>query len=192
MSGAIRRAPADSLIGRLGPLRAMLRPPAAGHQVLAILDVLDELGIAHWVAGGWGVDALSGRQSRDHDDVDVVLDDFEHTIDRAAGALGARGFRVLERVRRPLWMPDRCHLEDGVGLHVDLLSLDLGRLQHASSAEAPGSQQGLAPFATGTIEGRTVPCLSAAAQRIVHGGYSARSVDRHDLALLQELRSSMV
>lgn len=192
VSAAIGQAPPHSLIGRLAPLRAVLRPPATGSQVLAILDVLDETKIRYWVAGGWGVDALAGRQSRRHDDVDVVLDDFEHTIERAAAALRAKGFTVLERDRRPTWMPDRWLLQDGATCHVELVSLDLDRLHHAHSSEVVPGQGDLVPFDTGMIEGRAVPCLSADAQRIVRSGYRARPADRHDLALLQGLGSSKV
>ena len=34
------------------------------QRVLALLDLLE--GLAVWVDGGWGVDALVGRQTREH------------------------------------------------------------------------------------------------------------------------------
>lgn len=191
MSGAVRKAAPGSLLGRLGPVRTALRPPTTGAQVLSVLEVLDELAIPHWVAGGWGVDALAGRQSRDHDDVDVVLADFEQTIGRAVAALVGRGFRVLEHDRHPAWMPDRWHLEDGANCHVELVSLDRDRVQR-SAVLAAADPAGAALFATGVIEGRVVPCLSAATQRIVHGGYAPRPADRHDLVVLQDLPSAKV
>ncbi|MBO0731850.1 MAG: hypothetical protein J2P57_21505, partial [Acidimicrobiaceae bacterium] len=43
-------------------------------EVLGVLDRLDERGIDAWVDGGWGVDALIGRQTREHDDLDLVVD----------------------------------------------------------------------------------------------------------------------
>lgn len=188
MSGAVHHAPEGSLLGRLGRLRAVLRPPATGAQVVAVLDALGDAGLSCSLAGGWGVDALVGRQTRPHDDVDVVLDDFDRTVEEAAAVLGARGFRVLERVHAEAWMPDRWHLEDGLNCHVELVSLDLDRLERAGSSVGPGA---LVAYGTGTIEGRGVRCLSADAQWIVHGGYAPRPADRHDLVLLQELRSAM-
>lgn len=188
MSGAIAQAPPRSLLHLLGPVRRTLRPPATARQVLAILTALDEQEIRYWVAGGWGVDALAGHQSRHHDDVDIVLDDFERTVGRAAEALFTRGFAVVERELNPTWMPDRWHLEDRANCHVELVSLDLPLLQRAAEAFPAG--RALAPFGTGTIGGREVPCLGADAQCIVHSGYPTRPVDRHDLGLLQLLRSS--
>ncbi len=191
LSGAVTHAPARSPLGRLARARAALRPPATGRQVLAILAVLEEMKVRHWVAGGWGVDALAGRQTRDHDDVDIVLDDFDRTVEAVAAALGARGFREVERDRRPTWMPDRRHLEDRAGCQVELVSLDLALVQRACSAAAPPGRPELVAFGTGRIGGQPVPCLSADAQLVVHGGYASRPADRHDLELLQELRSSI-
>lgn len=188
LSGAVNAAPPRSPLRRLAPLRRALRPPATGSQVLAVLEVLDALPVRYWVAGGWGVDALAGRESRRHDDLDVVLDDFPRVIEMVGGALAARGFRVLERAHRQTWMPDRWHLEDRHNLHVELVSLDRARVEEAAAAQ--GAAGRLEPFATGTIAGRSVPCLSSGAQWVVHGGYEPRPADRHDLALLQELRSS--
>ena len=43
-------------------------------EVLAVLDRLADEGTAAWVDGGWGVDALLERQTRDHSDLDLVID----------------------------------------------------------------------------------------------------------------------
>ena len=42
--------------------------------VLRVLDALDAAGIATHLEGGWGVDALAGRWTRAHRDVDVTMD----------------------------------------------------------------------------------------------------------------------
>lgn len=190
-SGAVARAPEQSLPGRLRVLRTALRPSADARQVLAVLDALDELGVRYWLAGGWGVDALAGRQSRAHDDVDVVLDDFDRSIGRAVAGLCARGFRVLEHDRAPTWMPDRWQLGDRFNCQVELLSLDLDRVQRAYSPDGVLGRGGLEPFSVGTIGGRAVPCLSAAAQQIVHRGYRERPSDLRDLGILRELRQEV-
>ena len=38
-----------------------------------LLDALEGEGIEVWVAGGWGIDALVGRQTRQHRDLDLLL-----------------------------------------------------------------------------------------------------------------------
>jgi lincosamide nucleotidyltransferase A/C/D/E len=40
------------------------------EDVLAVLDRLGAAGVAVWLDGGWGIDALLGRQSRAHADAD--------------------------------------------------------------------------------------------------------------------------
>jgi lincosamide nucleotidyltransferase A/C/D/E len=42
-------------------------------------------------------------------------------------------------------------------------------------------------FVTGSLTGVPVPCVSVAAQRLFHTGYELRSIDVHDLAVLDEL-----
>lgn len=36
--------------------------------------MIEQLGIRYWLDGGWGVDALVGRQTREHRDVDIDFD----------------------------------------------------------------------------------------------------------------------
>ena len=43
--------------------------------VVEILSDLRAAGCRVWVAGGWGVDALVGRQTRPHRDLDLAVDD---------------------------------------------------------------------------------------------------------------------
>ena len=35
-----------------------------------ILDLLKDLQITYWLDGGWGVDVLTGKQQREHRDID--------------------------------------------------------------------------------------------------------------------------
>lgn len=42
-------------------------------QAAAILRDLEASGIRFWVRGGWGVDALLGRSTREHHDLDLLL-----------------------------------------------------------------------------------------------------------------------
>ena len=39
-----------------------------------ILDLFDSLSVTYWLDGGWGVDALYGKQTRDHRDMDINFD----------------------------------------------------------------------------------------------------------------------
>lgn len=44
------------------------------QSLLDVVDLLKADGIDVWLDGGWGVDALLGRQAREHDDLDLVVE----------------------------------------------------------------------------------------------------------------------
>lgn len=150
-----------------------------------LFDVLDALQSAEtpcWVAGGWGVDVLVGRQTREHRDVDLALDAAKET--EALRALEALGYRI-ETDQRParveLAAPQRRWADlhpvvfddEGVGRQADL--------QGGFFVYPPDA------FVTGTFQGRSIPCLSASQQLAFRSGYTLRDVDRHDIAQLQGL-----
>jgi len=155
-----------------------------GRDVLEVLDILERGGVPCWLVGGWGVDALAGRQTREHDDVDLGLE--RRFLPEAVGALERAGFAVTQaETFLPRWMPRLVVLHDAAGRHVELLAVEL---------PAPPGDDGRVPemryvydetsFATGTVDGRPVRCLSLETQRTFHRGYDARE---HDLRVLDEL-----
>jgi lincosamide nucleotidyltransferase A/C/D/E len=154
----------------------------SGH-VLAVIDALDAAGVRAWVDGGWGVDALVGRQTRDHDDVDLAVDRQDGGFDRAVAALEALGFEPTIDD-----LPIRLVVDAGGGRSVDLHPLRFG--PDGNAYQSGDTREYLYPadgFTTGRIGGRAVPCLGAAIQHEFHAHYDPRPVDHHDLALLAEL-----
>ena len=136
-----------------------------------------------YVGGGWGVDALVGRQTRAHGDLDLSFDhdDAEHAIQ----ALDAAGYR-LARDERPV----RLVLRDTAGHELDLHPVifdDNGAGIQAAFVGflyyPPGS------FTEGSIGGLAVPCFSAALQFRFHGGYTPAAKDRHYIRLLRALNA---
>src|SRR5215210_3558647 len=82
--------------------------------VAEILDALDGAGLRAWLAGGWGVDALVGRQTRPHTDLDLVVpsDDLETVF----CLLHQHGFRRGAARHEPGgFLPDRQLLRDDAG-----------------------------------------------------------------------------
>ncbi|WP_018549567.1 nucleotidyltransferase domain-containing protein [Streptomyces sp. LaPpAH-108] len=147
-----------------------------------LLDILESADAPYWVAGGWGVDVLVGRQTRQHRDVDLALDARSETA--TVDALEAFGYRV-ETEQRPtrveLAAPGRRWVDlhpvvfdtEGVGRQADL---DGGVFLYPHGA-----------FTVGTLQGRAVPCLSVSKQLGFRRGYTLRDVDHHDIALLESL-----
>jgi lincosamide nucleotidyltransferase A/C/D/E len=83
-----------------------------------VVEILDRLaGIDAWVDGGWGVDALLGEQTRQHDDLDLVVSWTD--LDRVRAALSEFVYRV-----DPPELPAFYVLVDGRGRRVDLHLVD--------------------------------------------------------------------
>jgi lincosamide nucleotidyltransferase A/C/D/E len=154
-------------------------------KVLAVLAALKDAGCPCWISGGWGVDALVGRQTRPHRDLDLAIDAGREAA--AMGALAALGYTVETD-----WRPVRVELVEPGDGRVDLHPVAFG------DADGDGRQAGLdgawfdyprGDLTTGTIGGRTVPCISPRLQLVFHRGYTPRDVDVLDVRLLEEVAS---
>ena len=147
--------------------------------VLALMGRLAEAGVVAWLDGGWAVDALLGEQTREHSDVDLVLDDA--ALGAAVAMLEADGY-VRLREDLPASVAYR-HPETGaeVDLHPLRLTPDGGGDQHYADGRPPWHYG--APV-TGRVAGREVPCCDLGTQLRAHVGYEPRDVDRADVAAL--------
>lgn len=152
------------------------------EQVLAVLDVLERAGARVWLDGGWGVDALVGRQTRPHRDLDLALDARDE--DAALIALGTLGYEI-ETDERPTRVELAVPGERWVDLHPLTFEAGGDGIQWG-----PAGERWVYPaacFVTGSLGGRAAGCISAAQQVLFHSGYELRDKDRHDLALLRGL-----
>jgi lincosamide nucleotidyltransferase A/C/D/E len=153
-------------------------------EVIGVLADLAEAGCAVWVAGGWGVDALVGRQTRLHRDLDLAVDARNETV--ALRVLERRGYRVETD-----WRPIRVELiAEGRGW-VDVHPVDFDATGHGRQADIGGGQFAYPPeaFDRGSLDGVCVPCLSRDQQLLFHTGYEPRAIDLLDLAQLERLTS---
>ncbi len=191
ISRRVRESPPSSRLNHvLGPLRARFRGEMKPEDVLRVVDALEADGVPFWIAGGWGVDLLAGSPTRRHDDLDVVLSDFEGDRARAGDALDRLGYRLVE-VLEGLWMTPRNLFDDGAGHQIEVLGIDRPRLDAAlgltADASALSALEERAPqlFTVGSLRGRPVPCLSAQLQLLFHSGFDLRGVDSGDMELLR-------
>ena len=153
----------------------------SAEDVVAIVNRLERAGLSVWVDGGWGVDALVGRQTRPHDDLDlVVLLEEVPALERELAALGYEragggppmSFESVDADGRQIdshpFTPD----ENGDGVY-------LQRDGNTWLYPARGFQ------GRGVICGRRVRCMTAEVQVICHAGYELDEDDIHDLRLLR-------
>ena len=149
-------------------------------EVLQLLDLLTDAGLRAWVAGGWAVDAVVGRQTRPHGDLDLAVDASQ--LAALMALLAEHRFVVTVD-----WLPSRAELTAADGRRVDLhpvaFRADGSGLQ--AGLHGPGFEYPADGFALGTIDGRTVPCLSVAQQLRFREGYPPRDVDVRDVDVLR-------
>ncbi|MCX4791924.1 aminoglycoside nucleotidyltransferase [Streptomyces sp. NBC_01221] len=154
----------------------------SAKDVVALVERLDAHGVDACVGGGWGVDALLGKQTREHSDLDVwapaahleplFVAFAEVGVDRIFPWPGDRPWNFV--------------LHDGVRLRVDLHLYERladGSLHYGSVVDG-GAFPAEALAGRGSIAGTAVRCESAEWAVRWHTGYPARDVDRHDVTLL--------
>jgi lincosamide nucleotidyltransferase A/C/D/E len=146
-------------------------PPMPAEVVVGIVDAMHAAGLRCWVVGGWGVDALVGRATRTHRDVDLAVE--HQDMEKATQVLLGLGYREWYRVD-----PD-------VPLLTQIVFTDhpvAGRAVDLHPLGCFGSTPGLT---TGEMAGRPVPCLTVATQ-VANRTFDQRT-EWTDLALLREL-----
>jgi lincosamide nucleotidyltransferase A/C/D/E len=153
--------------------------------VLAVLGQLDRAGLVVWLDGGWGVDALLGRRSRPHRDLDLVI--ARDACAAAQAALAGVGFRH-DGTAAP-GLPARLVLVDASDRQVDLHPVIFdahGNGWQDLGGDAWGDYPAEGLRGTGLVGDRKVRCVTAEVQVRHHLGYPLGATDRHDLALLGE------
>lgn len=148
------------------------------HDVIELLDFLEQHGLDIVVDGGWGVDALLGEQTRQHQDLDIAIPESQVPALRAL--LSERGYAEVER--DDSWA---CNfvLQDAAGRILDV---------HAYTLDANGRNVSGVPYEAhhlgghGCIAGRAVRCIPAETMLAFHTGYAPDENDYHDVRLLCE------
>jgi lincosamide nucleotidyltransferase A/C/D/E len=153
------------------------------QEVVRILDVLETQGLQVWLDGGWGVDALVGRQTRKHEDLDIAISLSEADI--VIASLTSLGYKVYDDE-----MPTRLDLRDDQDHRVDLHPLTFDQSGNGLQQLQDGrfgtyTAEGLT--GSGTVNNRQVRCLSRDLQLRFHSGYELDDNDRQDIELLSQL-----
>lgn len=146
--------------------------------VLHILNLFASVGVQVWLDGGWGVEALLGKITRPHYDLDLVLalDDLPRAVETLVG----NGLGIEEEELGRVVLRDAEH--GRVDLHPVTFDAHGNGVQ-VQPAESPMIYRGDG-FVTGSILGRAVPCISAEMQVFVRLGYDRSEKHRQDLIAL--------
>jgi lincosamide nucleotidyltransferase A/C/D/E len=102
------------------------------RDVLAFLDLTDDLGIVPWLAGGWGDDAGHGEQTRWHEDLDVFIAAGDAAV--FAQHLSLRGFTAQPQAPWHITFVDR----RGRAIDVRLFERDGDEVTYGPDERWPG------------------------------------------------------
>ena len=146
--------------------------------VVGFVKLLREHAIEPCLDGGWGVDALLGRQTRLHADLDIAVEHKDVPLIRAL--LEARGYRDVPRDNTRdcnfVMGDDEGHLID---FHTYTFDKN-GKLTFGLDYP-PDSLIG-----SGSIDGFPVRCITPEWMVKFHSGYDLDAGDYHDVRLLCE------
>ena len=149
--------------------------------VLRIMSWLREAGIKSYIAGGWGIDALLGYQTRAHTDLDISFDAIAEK--QVLGLFAAAGYTLREDAR-----PVRFVLGNESDQMIDFHPV-------VFDDTGTGIQQGFEgvfvypahDLVEGAIAGVAVPCISAQLQVRFHDGYLPKEKDCADMHVLRQI-----
>lgn len=152
------------------------------EEVLQILQIFQEIRTKVWLAGGWAVDALVGKQTRVHNDVDVAFDvQDEEKIIKTFYKLR---YSIADDARPTRFVLRKTDNDKEIDLHPVVFD-DSG----AGKQLVSGGESFLYPkdaFTQGIIDGQVVPCLSTHQLVVFHTGYMPLEKDRHNMKMLYE------
>lgn len=143
-----------------------------------LVNLFEEHGIEVYVDGGWAVDALMRRQTRDHSDLDIALPHKQVPLLREI--LTARGFGPMPR-------PDTrdCNfvLVDADGREVDVHSYALDENGNNTYGVEYRAEH---LTGKGVINDRSIRCIAPGWLVKFHSGYEFDENDHRDVRLLCE------
>jgi len=171
--------------------------PMLADQVVALYVDMEGHGVRPWLMGGWGIDALLGRQTRAHHDVDILVD--VASLERFRDRLDELGFELRHLwddetwwVRDESWSGTEKQPTAFVCKHPDDREIDV----HVLRLDDQGGVAALwtCPYkftaddleGRGMIGGHLVRCLTPEAQFGAHTGYDLPPHHLTDLQLLAE------
>jgi len=151
--------------------------------LLKLYSGLCGLGIQIWVDGGWGVDALLGKQTRLHKDLDIAIQ--EKDLSKFRWFLEFQRYKDIKLEETKPW---NFVLGDDKGHEIDAHVIVLDDQGNGIYGPAENGQMYPTDSLTGsgTIDGRPVKCISPDWMVRFHSGYELKEKDFQDVSALCE------
>ena len=152
-------------------------------EVIDLYTKLEAEGIQVWLDGGWAVDALLGEQTRPHQDLDIAIQHKD--LAKFKEYLLGQGFKEVTRDEDKMWDLVLQH-QDGREIEAHVFSYDGAGVVISEDDWNGYTNDSLG--GTGTIEGRTVRCVSLNQLVKTHDASkrTLKETDHHDMAALSK------
>jgi len=121
------------------------------EDVIKIYKLFKKNGIKVWIDGGWGIDALLGKQTRQHKDLDIAIDHKDKP--KLRKLLEERGYKDIDRDDTSDWNFVLGDGEREVDVHTFVFDKEGNNVY---GTDYP--KQSLT--GTGTINGESVNCIA--------------------------------
>ena len=149
------------------------------QKVLSIYNSLERIGVRIWLDGGWGVDALLEKQTRDHKDLDIVIEQKDVKQLR-------NFFDHFKEIKLEIARPHNFVLSDEAGNEIDVHVIEID--QQGDGIYGPKANGEMYPAASltgvGNISGQSVRCISPEWTLKFHSGYELKEKDYRDMTAL--------
>ncbi len=159
-------------------------PEMTANDTISIVQLFNRHHINFYIDGGWGVDALLGKQTRTHADLDIAVQHKD--VAQIQSLLEARGYKIVPREDTSDY---NFVLGDNQGHQIDI---------HSYTFDLAGNNvYGVAyPFdsltGTGSVNEHPVKCISPEWMVKFHCGYKFDENDYYDVkALCQRFNIKM-
>jgi lincosamide nucleotidyltransferase A/C/D/E len=152
-----------------------------GFDVASLYASLEARGVRIWIDGGWCVDALLGRQTRVHSDLDIAVETAD--VSALVRFLQEKGYRKTIDANNSDW---NFVAVDQHGRRIDAHVFVLD--QDGSGVLGPPTLGYKYPVGSldgwGLIEGQAVRCIAPESIVQFKSSYAPRDIDAADLAAI--------
>lgn len=155
----------------------------SAEQVLEIYTLLNYFNIKIWIDGGWGIDSLLQKETRFHNDLDIVIE--ESNLKQARIILETIGYRIIATDDYREW---NFVLSNG-SIKIDFHVINFDENGHGIYGPFENNEYypNYAFGEIGRINNQEVNCISVKYQIESHSGYELRDKDIMDIYNLSKL-----
>lgn len=123
--------------------------------VIDIYTKLEDLGVLIWIDGGWAVDALLGRVTRCHSDLDIAVE--RKNLTKLAKYMEIDGYKKIERSPDKMW---DLVLSDNNGREIDIHAFEFDVNNNIIEEDDWAGYRNNSFSGKGIIDGNIVRCVS--------------------------------